>query len=271
MPSGSGREERESLRRTFDAAAHHYHEARPDYPADLFDDLVRLARLAPRARVLEIGAGTGKATVPMAQRDFQIVSLELGTRLAGEAAQNLSGFPDVEVVAASFDDWERGQRPPFDLVFAATAWHWLDPATRYTRAWEALRPGGHVAFWSASHVFPEGGDPFFRDIQAVYEEIGEGVSPDATWPRPGELPDERDEIEATGLFTDVQVRHHDWEVRYDAESYVALLRTFSGHLAMAEWKQRRLYDAIRTRLAVREDGVLRRHWGVALHVATRAD
>ncbi|MPZ94136.1 MAG: methyltransferase domain-containing protein [Propionibacteriales bacterium] len=271
MSSGSGREERESLRRTFDTAADRYHDARPDYPPDLFDELVRLARLEPGARLLEIGAGTGKATVPMARRGFQIVCLELGTSLAEVAVRNLSGFPDVEVIAASFDDWEPRNRPPFDLVFAATAWHWLDPKTRYARAWEALRPGGRVAFWSASHVFPDGGDPFFHDIQAVYEEIGEGVPPDATWPRPGELPDQRDEIEATGLFTDVQVRHYDWEVRYDAESYVALLRTFSGHLAMAEWKERRLYDAVRTRLAAREDGVLRRHWGAALHVATRTD
>jgi len=50
---------------------------------------------------------------------------------------------------------------------AATAWHWLDPATRYERAWRLLRPGGHLAIWSGAHVFSEDGDPFFADLQEV--------------------------------------------------------------------------------------------------------
>jgi hypothetical protein len=61
------------------------------------------------------------------------------------------------------------------LVYAATAWHWVDPAVRYRRARAALRPGGHLAFWSALHVMPDDGDPFFREIQDVYGEIGEAL------------------------------------------------------------------------------------------------
>ena len=63
----------------------------------------------------------------------------------------------------------------YDLVYAATAWHWVDPEVRYQRAHEVLRPGGHLAFWRADHVFPVGGDPFFAEIQEVYDEIGEGL------------------------------------------------------------------------------------------------
>jgi hypothetical protein len=144
-------------------------------------------------------------------------------------------------------------------------WHWLDPATRYHRA----RSDGYLAFWSAAHVFPDGGDPFFREIQPVYDEIGEGLPVDANWPRPGELPDHRDEIEASGLFHDVQVRHYDWQVRHDAESYIGLLQTFSGHIAMAPWQRERLFSAIRHRLAQRPDRQLRRHWAAVLHVARR--
>ena len=158
----------------------------------------------------------------------------------------------------------------FDLVFAATAWHWIDPAVRYRRAWELLPPGGHLAFWSAAHVFPEGGDPFFAEIQDVYDEIGEGL-PGARQVRPSELPDSRAEIMSSGLFEDVAVRRFDWEVSYDAEEYIRLLDTFSGHIAMQAWQRDRLYAEIRRRLAQRPDGLLARHWGAVLNVARRRD
>jgi SAM-dependent methyltransferase len=156
-------------------------------------------------------------------------------------------------------------------VFAATAWHWIDPAVRYQRAWAALRPGGHLAFWSAGHVFPDGGDPIFDELQAVYDEIGESKPDDAVQPRPGELPSAATDIEASGLFDVVQVRQFDWEIRYTAEEYIALLNTFSGHIAMADWQRERLFSFIRERVGERANGTLRRHWGAVLQVARRRD
>lgn len=97
----------------------------------------------------------------------------------------------------------------------------------------------------------------------------EGLPRGTSWPRPGELQDHRDEIAATGLFEVVRVRHFDWERVYDADGYIELLETFSGHIAMEEWKRERLYAEIRMRLARRSDGLLRRHWGGVLHVARR--
>jgi trans-aconitate methyltransferase len=145
--------ERERLRETFDQAAEIYHRVRPDYPEALFDDLNVLAGLAPGDRLLEVGCATGKATLPLARRGFSITCLELGSELAAVARRNLAGF-DVEVIAGRFEDWPPGE--PVSLVFAATAWHWIDPRVRYQRAWEALRPGGHLALWAQGHVFPDG-------------------------------------------------------------------------------------------------------------------
>ncbi|HEY6423502.1 MAG TPA: hypothetical protein VIY28_09705 [Pseudonocardiaceae bacterium] len=104
-----------------------------------------------------------------------------------------------------------------------------------------------------------------------YDEIGEGLPEDAAWPRPGQLPDSRDEIEHSGLFTDVVVHHFDWEISYTAEEYIRLLDTFSGHIAMQAWQRNRLYTEIRRRLDQRPDGRLRRHWGAVLHVAWRVE
>ncbi len=261
--------DREDLRATFETAAERYNRARPDYPEALFDELVQLTGIAPGDRVLEIGCATGKATRALAARGLHVMCVELGPELAVLARRNLAAFRDVGVVQGAFETWEPPSGMWFDLVAAATSWHWIDAEVRYRKAWEVLRPGGHLAFWSATHVFPDDGDRFFAEIQEVYEEIGEGLPPDAVWPRPGQLQDQRAEIEGTGLFEDVRVRQFDWEITYDAESYIDLLETFSDHIAMEPWQRERLFGEIRSRLVRRPYGLVRRHWGAALHVARR--
>jgi SAM-dependent methyltransferase len=260
--------DRERLRQTFDRATDIYQRARPDYPEELFDDLIRVTGLKAGDRLLEVGCATGKATLPLARRGFRITCIELGPELAAAARRNLAGF-DVGVIEVRFEEWTPRRGEQFDLIFAATAWEWVDPAVRYVKAWQALRPGGHLAFWSAFHVFPEGGDPFFEEIQDVYDEIGEGLPPGSVWPRPGELEERSVEIEASGLFDVVHVRHFDWQRVYDAEQYIELLNTFSGHIAMEDWNRERLYSEIRLRLDRRPDKTVRRHWGAVLHIARR--
>jgi SAM-dependent methyltransferase len=259
-------ERRARFRGTFEAAAAIYDRARPAYPEELFDDLVRLARLRPTSRLLEVGCGTGKATLPLARRGFAIVCLELGAELARRARANLRGYP-VEVRTAAFESWDaRGDR--FDLVYAATSWHWIEPEVRYRKAHHVLAPDGSLAFWSAGHAFPDGFDPFFAEIQEVYDAIGEGHPDEWPPPPPDAVPDKSAEILASGLFEHVRVRRYVWEVDYTAEEYIALLSTFSGHIAMEAAKREHLFREIRARLAGREK--LRRHWLAVLHVARRA-
>lgn len=272
VSSSDERDERVRLRSTFDASADRYQRARPDYPAALFDHLVEVSRLQPGDHLLEIGCATGRATIPLAERGFAITGLELGPLLAAAARRNLDRFENVEVVEVDFEQWTPPHGAPFDLVLAATSWHWIDPAVRYRKAWAVLRPGGHLAIWKENHVFPTGGDPFFREIQEVYEEIGEGLPADARWSTPEHLEyfqDPREEIEASGLFEDLHVRRFDWETTYDASGYIDLLDTFSGHIAMEPWQRDRLYTEIRQRLGRRPDGRLRRHSAAVLHVARR--
>jgi SAM-dependent methyltransferase len=59
----------------------------------------------------------------------------------------------------------------------------------------------------------------------------------------------------------------DWTVDYGAEAYINLLRTFSGHIAMAPADRERLFTKIRQRLARRPSGTVRRGWGTVLHIA----
>ncbi len=262
--------DREQLRVTFDSIADDYHQARPEYPPALYDALIELAELRPGDRLLEIGCATGKATIPLADRGYPMTCIELGGELAAQARRYLAGYPDVEVLHGAFEEWDPPAGAGFSLVFAATAWHWIDPTVRYQKAWNVLGPGGHLAFWSAAHVFPPDGDPIFAELQPVYDEIGESKSDDWFCPRPDQMTDFAAEIAGSGLFTDVQVQRFDWEVRYTADQYIALLDTFSNHIAMGQAKRDRLFGEVRRRLADRPDGQLRRHWGAVLHVARRS-
>jgi SAM-dependent methyltransferase len=192
----------------------------------------------------------------------------MGAQLAERARRTLAGLP-VEIHVEPFETWE-SDAESFDLVYAATAWHWVDPAIRYRKAHRLLRPGGHLAFWSALHAFPEGFDSFFSEIQEVYDAIGEGSPGKWPPPPPDEVPDDRTEIEAGGLFEDVEVRRYVWATMYTAEEFIALLETFSGHISMEPSKREHLYREIRWRIGQRPDPRVRRHWSAILHVARRA-
>ena len=259
--------QRQNLRQSFDGSADRYHRARPRYPRTLFDRWESLVALEPHAALLEIGPATGVATEELARRGYRITAVELGAALATAARRNLEPFDSVDVITADFETWEPWRWANYDAVVVATAWHWLDPAVSYGLVHRHLKPGGSLAFWSALHVVPTDGDEFFAQLQPVYDEIGAGGSDQWVYPKPGELPTYEDEIEASGLFEVVDISHHDWELTYDADGYLELLSTFSGHIDMTERQRKRLYGEIRQRLSERSDGLLKRHWGAALHVA----
>ena len=262
--------DRERLRQTFDAVAGGYQVARPEYPDELYDTLIALTGARPETdAICEVGSASGKATLPLARRGYAITCVELGAALAAEARRNLAGFDRVTVVNADFETWRPPAGEAFGLVFAATAWHWIDPAVKYQTAASLLRPGGHLAFWEAVHVIPGDGDPFFAEIQETYDKIGEGQPGEWVTPTTETLPSFDAEISSTGLFGAAVTRRFQWEIRYSAADYIRLLGTFSGHIAMEPWQRDRLYGEIRRRLALRPDGLVRRHWGAVLHVARK--
>lgn len=253
----------DDLALSFNAAAAGYQTGRPDYPDELFDDLIATTGVGPADHLLEIGCGPGKATVPLAGRGFRITALEPGPDLADQARLNLAGT-DTEVITTTFEDWQPAG-DDYALVYAATAWHWIDPSVRWAKVASVLADGGHLAVFGAGHAFPEGFDPFFTEIQKTYNALGEGVD-DWPPPRPDQLPDPSPDYEAAGYVVDA-VRRYVWSLPYDADSYIALLQTFSGHILMPDDRRERLFGEVRRLLAERPDGLLTRHWVATLVIA----
>jgi SAM-dependent methyltransferase len=234
--------DRVELRRTFNQAAEQYERARPTYPPALFDDLARLAGIGPGCRVLEIGCGTGQATGPLAERGCDVTAVELGAEMAAVARRKLAEFPAVRVVVSAFEEFALPEEP-FDVVLAATAFHWLDPATRVGKAAAALRPGGALALVGTHHV--AGGDePFFAEVQACYERWDPGTTPGLRLPPADAIPRDGAEIEGSGLFGPVVFQRYEWELAYTTREYLDVLLTYSGHIALAGRLRRGLLDCI---------------------------
>lgn len=268
----------ELLRTTFEQVPELYDRARPRYPPQVFDDLARLARLPAKARLLEIGSGTGHATLPLAERGYAITCVELGEKLAAFSRRKLASFPDVEVVNADFETWRPG-RAGFDAVVAFSSFHWIAPGLRYARAAGLLRARGKLAFVSLAHVLPPDGDPFFVEVQEDYEAV---VPDDPNTragaegpPHPDALAELSDttveaELEASGRFRPVGAAHYLWDVVYTAGEYVEVLSTYSGHRALEEEARERLLTRIHRRVEARPGGKVRKTYLALLYVAERA-
>jgi SAM-dependent methyltransferase len=209
---------------------------------------MEVAGLRAGDRILELGPGTGKATLALAERGFRVVGVELGEGLAAVARRKLARFPEVEIVNVPFERWDT--HASFDAVVAFTAFHWIDPEVRYEKCAGLLREGGALAVVETKHVLREDGDSFWIEVQDDYDAVV--PSPDnRPPPLPDEVPDLSDEIAASGRFRNLAVRRYLWDAPYAANEYIAVLDTYSGHRALADDEHNELYRRIRERIGER--------------------
>lgn len=231
-----------SLRETFEQVPELYDRMRPGYPGELFDDLAALTGARTGSRVLELGCGTGQATVPLAGRGYEVVALEPGAGLADLARRRLAAFPSVDVVTSTFEEWPLPAEP-FDLVLAATSFHWIAPEVRVAKAARALRPGGALAVVSTTHV--AGGDEqFFADVQRCYERWDPATPSGLRLRAATDVPHGCEEIGESGRFGSVTIRRYEHEQPYTAQEYSDLLLTYSGHRSMAPTAREALLSCI---------------------------
>lgn len=259
------RENRERRAATFDEIAELYDLGRREPPAWLFDEVFANIPLAPAdADILEIGCGTGQATLPLAQRGCGVLAVEMGLNLARIARRKLAAYPKIEIVNSRFEDWTPIRR--FDLVLAVTSWHWIDPKLSYAKAAAALKPGGTLAFTTNDHAFPPEHDSFFSEIQSSYEAIGVRKL-QFPQPSPTAIPDSSDQIEQSGFFENVRVIRRLWTQEFTAEEYVAMMNTASDHRLIAADKREWLFAEMRRMIAARPGGRILKHNLTILHIA----
>jgi SAM-dependent methyltransferase len=229
-------------RSVFDEVAQVYEEVRPGYPAQLFEDVVTLSGIPLGGRILEVGCGPGKATIPFARRGYAMLCLELGQNLAALAAEHCRAYPGVEIQNVAFEDWPV-ERASFDLFISAQAFHWIPPEIGYVKAAAALKDSGSLAlFWSQHPVWDT---PIRRALDGVYRDKAPQIANAAQENSPEVLTKRTvNDIDSSGLYWEVLVKRYPWSAQYTADQYIKLLNTYSDHRSLPKDTRHDLFVAV---------------------------
>jgi len=251
----------------FDEVAETYDAVRPGYPEELFDDIARLVHLEPGSRVLEVGCGTGQATLSFARRGLRVHCVEPGGSLLEVARRKLRGYP-VEFSLSRFEDWPL-KKAYFDLAASGTAWHWVDPEAGYRKLSAALKPRGFIALFWNLHPTPYTG--FFEEVQEVYRRrVPEWSDPNVKPSTDQRISEIGEQIRSSGFFEEPTVRRYVWQRTYSSDDYVKLMDTYSDHRALPEETRRLLYLDVKRLADERFGGAVERPYLTALFVAWKS-
>ncbi|HEV2968167.1 MAG TPA: class I SAM-dependent methyltransferase [Candidatus Dormibacteraeota bacterium] len=220
------------LSASFGAVADEYNRLRPGPSAEALDWLLP----AGATDILEIGAGTGVLTRLLAERVAHVVAVEPDDRMravlaSGDSGIDILGGRAEEIPAASSS---------FDVVIAASAWHWVDEARAVPEVARVLRPGGRLSLvWSGPDRSVDwmrslwaGGIVFSPEQQADVDARRRRrhvVNLDSAGPSPFHEPE-------TALFR--------WTTPMTKTDLVALSTTYSAVITMDPTARRRHLEAM---------------------------
>lgn len=271
----------------FDGVAALYAQQRPGFPSEVFEDIASITGLTAGSRVVEIGPGTGQATVGLVEMGASVIGLERGPTLAAAAAHRFEAHAGVEFVTTRFEDW-KPRSASFDAIVAGNCWHWMDPEIRWRHAHALLGPDGWLILLSHIVVRERGAPEVYAETADLHERYASGHP---SWGAPptaedvisaaegasatiedvervvGRAPD----ISTGGRFGPPILRWYRQTQWLDASGFVDLLRTTSLYGNLPVNVREPLLEGIETRIRSRLDDRARRDYLVNLRLARRID
>lgn len=216
---------------TFDTVASTYEKLRPGYVDALYQDIFAYRPLDAASTAVEVGIGGGQATKPILDTGCAVTAVEPGANFCALCREKFAAYPKFTAVNAKF---EEADLPPqsIDLVYSASAFHWVPEEIGYRKAFDILRPGGAFARF-ANHPFKDKSRPGMHEaLQEVYAVYMPGSLVPAEYSE--EQAAQRAAIAAKYGFTDIRHRLYRRTRDFTAAEYVQLLGTYSDHIAIEE-------------------------------------
>jgi ubiquinone/menaquinone biosynthesis C-methylase UbiE len=230
-----------------------YDKIRPEYPREIFEDVMKFSNFLTGKSAIEIGAGTGKATHPFLDAGYDVTAVEIGSNMADFLLKRFNAYKGFNVVVSSFEDAIL-QESSFDLIYAATAFHWVDAEIGCPKAFRLLKDGGTIALFRYNAIAGDG-DELYEEIQAIYEKHYYSYYKSNTRPikkskEDFEKPSEiyisyRFEDLKTYGFKDISMKFYDGYKTYNADEYIVLLETMSDHKCLPNSNKMALYTGIK--------------------------
>ena len=167
-------------------------------------------------------------------------------------------YPDkiAEEILSFFEDFESDAL--FDFIFAATSFHWVDPAIKYKKSASLLRQNGVLFVISQNPI--NTGQGFFSEVQQYYDSI----APELSLKRnPGEAL-AQDEITLPMLL--IKEKEYLWTESYTADEYINLLGTYSDHINLPDHQRELLFSAIHKFITTKFSGKVIKDYLTRLHL-----
>ena len=226
---------------------------RPEYPDELFRDVLGFADSGKGKNAIEIGAGTGKATAPFLRAGYNVTAVELGANMARFLSDKFRGHQAFNVIEASFEN-AVVEENHFSLIYAATAFHWVDAEIGCPKAFRLLTDGGTIALFRYNAVAAVG-EKVYDEIQDIYERHYYSYYTSDTRPvkksrqdflKPSEICNSFgfEDLKDYG-FKDISMRFYEGAKTFTADEYLIWLDTMSDHRSLPETNRKALYDDIR--------------------------
>lgn len=232
---------------TFNEDVENYDRWRPTYCKELFEDITQYSRLNQNKKAVEVGIGTGQATMPFLITGCEVTAVELGKDLAKYSEEKFKEYKNFSVYNTSFEDFEYKDNS-IDILYSATAFHWIPEDIGYPKALKLLKNDGTLAlFWNKPSTK---GDILHQKIQSIYQKHIPSM------PKPVEDAAARHNkisktIQSYG-FRDLEVKLYHQTREFNASDYISLLNTYSDHRMMVESTKELLYSEIEK--AILENG-----------------
>lgn len=225
---------KKGLEWTFDTVASTYDKFRPGYVDALYQAIFDYHPIDQTSNVVEVGIGGGQATLPFLQKGCKLTAVEPGEHFSELCKEKFKDYPKFSVITDKFENhpFEAGA---FDLIYSATAFHWVPEEIGYPKVFTMLKSGGVFARF-ANHPYRS------KDKPALEEEIdllyGKYYYP--FYHKKQEFPKEYSEEQARERamiaenygFEDIRCELFHRTRRFTSSEYVALLGTYSDHIAI---------------------------------------
>lgn len=242
----------ERERRThFDEIVVNYDKARWEYPPELFADIFEYNDKNIGKNALEIGAGTGKATAPFLETGYSVTAIELSANMAEFARNKYKNYKGFNVIVSAFEEIELKENS-YDLIYAASAFHWVDAEVGCPKALRLLKRGGTFALFRNNlirgyEVYEETEELYEKYYLSIYQ-ANKSSSPktyeDLSSPS-GIYHGYRFNNMEQYEFVDITMKFYEVTLSYSADEYIALLETYADYRDLPESNKEALYAGIK--------------------------